>query len=81
VEEGLPMVRAANTGISAVIDAHGRITASLGLDARGVLVAGIPGKLSATPVSRLGLADPLTLSLLCCGLGAWLAYRRRSYVE
>jgi len=66
VEEGLPMVRAANTGISAVIDAHGRITASLGLDDRGVLVAPIPGKLRRTLASRLGLAGPFTLSLLCC---------------
>jgi apolipoprotein N-acyltransferase len=81
VEEGLPMVRAANTGISAVIDAHGRITAHLGLGDRGVLVAAIPGNLSPTLVSRLGLADPLTLSLLCCCLGAWGGFRRRPYVE
>jgi apolipoprotein N-acyltransferase len=66
VEEGLPMVRAANTGVSAVIDAHGRITASLGLDLRGVLVASIPGKLPRTLASRLGLAGPFTLSLLSC---------------
>jgi apolipoprotein N-acyltransferase len=81
VEEGLPMLRAANTGISAVIDAHGRITARLGLDERGVLVAAVPGNLPPTLVSRLGLADALTLSLLCCCLGAWGGFRRRLYVE
>jgi len=69
VEEGLPMVRAANTGISAVIDPFGRLNARLGLDRRGVLVAPIPGPLPPTPAARLGLLAPFILSLLCCGLG------------
>jgi apolipoprotein N-acyltransferase len=69
VEEGLPMVRAANTGISAVIDPFGRLNARLGLDRRGVLVAPIPGPLPPTPAGRLGLLAPFILSLLCCGLG------------
>jgi apolipoprotein N-acyltransferase len=66
VEEGLPVVRAANTGISAVIDAHGAIIASLGLDRTGVLVAPIPGMLRPTPESRLGLAAPALLAILSC---------------
>jgi apolipoprotein N-acyltransferase len=76
VEEGLPMLRAANTGISTVIDAHGRMMARLGLNLRGVLVAPVPGPLPMTLVGRLGLADPLTLSLLSCCLGVWLSTRR-----
>lgn len=71
VEEGLPMVRAANTGISAVIDAHGRITARLGLDQQGVIVAPIPGFLPPTLAAALGLAGPLSLSLLCCCGALW----------
>jgi len=66
VEEGLPVVRAANTGISAVIDPHGAIVARLGLDRTGVLVAAIPGMLAPTPESRLGLAAPALLAILSC---------------
>src|SRR4030042_4097945 len=35
VEQGLPVVRAANTGISAIIDAHGRVLGELGLTKEG----------------------------------------------
>jgi apolipoprotein N-acyltransferase len=78
VEEGLPMVRAANTGISAVIDAHGRVTAELGLDRTGVLVAPIPGFLPPTPESRLGLAAPLLLAIFSCAIGCGVGQKRGS---
>jgi apolipoprotein N-acyltransferase len=42
VEEGLPLVRAANTGISAIVDPYGRVLSSLPLGTRGVLEAGLP---------------------------------------
>lgn len=42
VEQGVPLVRAANTGISAVVDSHGRVTARLGLSEQGILDASLP---------------------------------------
>ena len=54
IEEGLPMVRAANTGISAVIDPSGRIVARLGLGIEGVLDASLPSALPPTIYARLG---------------------------
>jgi apolipoprotein N-acyltransferase len=53
VEEGLPVVRAANTGISAVIDPSGRIVARLGLGIEGVLDANLPSALPPTIYARL----------------------------
>jgi apolipoprotein N-acyltransferase len=54
VEEGLPLVRVANNGISAVFDPYGRVTGRLDLDAVGVLDAKLPEALSPTWYSRLG---------------------------
>jgi apolipoprotein N-acyltransferase len=48
VEEGLPLLRAANSGISAVTDPLGRITAMLPLNARGTLDVDVPKPLKDT---------------------------------
>ena len=54
VEEGVPLVRAANTGISAVVDPYGRVVARLGLGRRGILDAPSPEALSTpTPYARI----------------------------
>ena len=55
VEQGLAVVRVANTGISGVIDSHGRVVASLPLGRRGVLDAVLPPPLAQrTPYARFG---------------------------
>ncbi|MGE4483030.1 apolipoprotein N-acyltransferase [Acidocella sp.] len=64
VEEGLPVVRDANSGISAVIDPFGRVTASMPLDYQGVLVAPLPEPQPKTFYSRFGLIVPFSLSIL-----------------
>jgi apolipoprotein N-acyltransferase len=59
VEEGLPMVRAANTGISAIVDPYGRPVVMLGLGVEGVIDSGLPRALPApTPYARWGNAIP-----------------------
>jgi len=54
IEEGLPLVRAANTGISAVIDPVGRVAASLPLGAEGILDAALPRPVAPTSYVRGG---------------------------
>jgi len=54
IEEGLPLVRAANNGISAVIDARGRVLKSLRFDAVDILDSQLPSGEPPTPYSRLG---------------------------
>ncbi|NRB35345.1 MAG: apolipoprotein N-acyltransferase [Rhodobacteraceae bacterium] len=54
IEQGLPMIRAANTGISAMIDPTGQVTAMLPLGSMGALDAVLPAALPPTVYSRLG---------------------------
>ena len=77
VEDGLPLVRDANTGISAVVDAYGRITASLPLGVEGVLDADLPARIPGrTLYARLG---DVPFALLWAGALLWvLAARRRT---
>ncbi len=70
IEEGLPLLRAANTGISAAFDAHGRELTRLGLGQTGVEVVAVPGTLPQPPFARFGLTVPLCLALLAAAV-AW----------
>jgi len=70
IEEGLPLVRAANTGISAVVDPVGRIVNSLPLGAEGVFDSGLPQAIAPTLYVRYGdyvLVLFLVLGLLAVG--------------
>lgn len=76
VEEGLPLARAANTGISAVFDGLGRTVASLPLGARGIVDSPLPRALEeATPYGRWGDSIPLALAVATALLG--IAVRRQ----
>lgn len=54
IEEGLPIARAANTGISAIIDANGRSRAQLPLNRMGVVEGGLPVSLAQPLYARIG---------------------------
>ena len=76
IEEGLPLVRVASTGISGVIDPYGEVVESLPLDTRGVLDIRLPIAIeSGTLYGDFGNAIPLGLafavllfSLLLCNV-------------
>jgi apolipoprotein N-acyltransferase len=67
VEEGLPLVRVANNGVSGIVDEVGRVVARIDLDTVGYADLPLPADTSApTPYSRGG--DWILLALLCLGL-------------
>jgi len=76
VEEGLPLMRAANTGISAAYDGFGRELGRIGMNQTGTLDVALPGALPPTPYARLGLLLPLGLALATLGAGMAAARRR-----
>jgi apolipoprotein N-acyltransferase len=77
VEEGMPLARAANSGITAMIDSFGHVTAFLPLGAQGVLVTNLPGALPPTLYSRFGLVLPALLAGLFLVLGLGIGRKRR----
>lgn len=75
IEEGLPLVRAANTGISAVIDPFGRTIKELPLGVAGILDSTLPTATDPTLFSRHPIAPIVAIYLVL--LLASLAGRRR----
>lgn len=73
-EQGLPMIRVANTGVSAMIDATGRVTASIPLGEAGWRDAALPPALPPTLYARIG---DLPMALLFLILLAWSLWRNR----
>jgi len=75
IEEGLPVVRATPTGISAVIDADGRVLESLPMHKAGRIDTVLPPAHAPTPFARYGNMLPVAFALLLLMLA--IAFRRR----
>jgi apolipoprotein N-acyltransferase len=76
IELARPMLRATNTGVTAAIDARGRVTGALAPYTEGALAVSLQGASGLTPYARAGTLAPLALVGLI-GLAAWLAGRPR----
>jgi apolipoprotein N-acyltransferase len=64
VEEGIPIVRAANNGVSAAFDGYGRPLGHIDLDVRGVIDVPLPAALQSPPYGRFGDSIFFTIWLL-----------------
>ena len=73
IEQGLPLVRVANTGVTGVYDARGRETVALEFGTASYLDAALPGSLPAPPYARYGEIPVLVLLGGLC----LLVFRRR----
>lgn len=73
VEEGITVIRSANTGISAVVTSYGEILGRIELNEKGILDIRLPKELShATVYGKYGNAIPLILLGLTLLLGLFL---------
>jgi apolipoprotein N-acyltransferase len=77
VEEGMTIVRATPTGISAVISPEGRLVASIGQHKAGVLDARLPEPRSPTRFALWGNVLPAIVALLLAALGVVIRLRAR----
>ena len=75
VEEGLPLARAANTGITGMVDPFGRVIAALPLGTEGALDVLLPAPLAPTIFARTGLLLPLVLVVVGLAAGVGLIIR------
>lgn len=78
IEQGLPMVRVANTGVTAVYDARGRLRADLPFGVEAHLDTALPAPLPATPYASLGELPVLVLLILGAA-GAFFRAKRIRY--
>jgi apolipoprotein N-acyltransferase len=83
VENGVPMVRSANNGISFIVDPYGRVLSHTRLFTQTVLTGQVPGPVAPTPYRRWGnwfIAACLAGVLALAGkkIAAGIAGRRRS---
>jgi apolipoprotein N-acyltransferase len=79
IEEGVPLARAANNGISAVVDAYGRIRARLGLEETGVVDSALPKAVTGLNLyARFGDTTFGMLALCVLGAAAWIGRPARS---
>jgi apolipoprotein N-acyltransferase len=77
VEEGLPIIRSANNGVSAIVDGTGRVVAMLTLNARGNLDSGVPSSIAAPVYAKLGDCTFVGLLLIFLGV-VFMLYNRRT---
>jgi len=73
------VVRAANTGISAVIDPAGRIVAQLGLGLEGVLDAGLPAAIPPTIYARIGNIPAAIIVIVALIFVIWRRMMRQNF--
>ncbi len=77
IEQGLPLLRSANTGVSAVIDAHGRLLDAIPLGQSGYIDTALPSPRPPTFYSRFGDIPALIALLLLLGVTVALYPQRK----
>ena len=77
LENGRYLIRATNTGVSAIIDARGKLLTTIPAFVKGGASAQVQPLQGATPYSRLGNWPAISLALLMACAGGWIGWRSR----
>jgi apolipoprotein N-acyltransferase len=77
IEEGIPIVRSTPTGISAVIDADGKLLVALPLGKAGFIKTNLPKAAAPTPFARFGNVLPFGFALTLIAFAVALRVRKR----
>lgn len=72
IEQGLPLIRVANTGISALIGPYGRLIDSIALNQAGYLDAQMPSAIKSPFYSRIGDWASIILLIILAGICLWM---------
>ena len=80
IELGVPLVRVANTGITAVINSNGSVKNSMPLDKRGALTVSLPARESQTLYSFVGPLNWIIL-LTALSLASLLVINRKNLIS
>ncbi|MEM5581628.1 apolipoprotein N-acyltransferase [Roseibium sp. AS2] len=81
IETGLPMVRAANTGISAIVDPRGVVIEELGVFEKGLIDGRLPQRLSSTLYRILGDVPVIVVSIILVVFTSARRYNRVSRLD
>ncbi|WP_373088028.1 apolipoprotein N-acyltransferase [Sneathiella sp.] len=82
VEQGVAVVRAANTGISAIIDPYGRVLERLDLNDTGIIDGALPKPIAGrTPYGHYGEYIPMGVIVLFIGIGVASKRRNRKFTR
>ena len=77
IEEGVPLVRSANGGLSAVVDPYGRIIAGLRLGETGAFTAPLPKAIAPPLFALIGWIGPFCLIMFCLFLALYEKWSNR----
>lgn len=77
IEEGLPLIRAANTGISAIVDPYGRVREQLPLGVEGLLKGSLPAAIPAPVVARHPFLAPFLSWIAVLAISVAAFWRKR----
>ncbi len=81
IEQGLPVIRSANTGISALIDPYGRVIKKIPLNVEGFLDVNIPNKLDKTLYSKIGAVNWNFFLICLFALLYFLCLKRKNKIN